>query len=241
MAKFPQEEDASTTATAEQRQNQQQSQGQAQRQAALSNSSSQLSSGDQWATSGPSSAANGDQITTNLQTYEEVYRAPYVDSGVLLMNNAPCKTFLGIQFSGANSNGAGATGLGIPIDDEDCKLDKAARLAFSAGNLQYGWFLFCSQPVVSKAGMRQQKLLNVTSRAQRRRNANARCMAGAIDKAATLTNIKAELTELTATLIQVQALPGYDDAALRARIQFLESAAHRPDSRALIVEKHEYE
>lgn len=186
-----------------------------------------------------SASGNGDQISTNINNYREVFRAPYMDSQTLLMNNAPCKTFLGVQMTGANSSGAGGMGLGIPIDDGECKLDKAARLAFSAGNMKLGWELFCSQKNVVRAGAHQLKLAGAKGRDIRHRQAFTNCMAGAIDRDATMTMIQAELTALRATLIEVQALPGYDDAALRARITTLEEVAHLPNSSFLIKREEE--
>ena len=184
-------------------------------------------------------AQNGDQSLTNVYQNHYRYQAPFIDSPTFLMNSAPCKTYLGLQFSAADADGAGGTGLGLPFDDKDCKLDKAARLAFASGNTKLGWELFCSSPALIGARADVLKLQGVTNRKARRLQAYQGCMAGAIDWKATLDSVQIEIEELTALLIEVAERPGFDDSAIRARLDLLESAAHRPRSVELIVPAHE--
>lgn len=201
------------------------------------------------AISGPSSsssrtgsaiAGNGDQMLTNVYQNHYQYRAPFMDSNTLLMNSAGCKTFLGFQFSGANDDGAGGVGMGVPIDDEDCKLDKATRLAWAGGNTKLGWESYCSQPIILKTRGHILKMQGVKPRAERHRQAYTDCMAGAVDWKATLNSIQVEIEELTALLVEVAERPGFDDSAIRARLRLLESAAHRPRTTDLLIpEQHE--
>lgn len=58
-------------------------------------------------------------------------------------------------------------------------------------------------------------------------------LAMAVIEAQVIEQIQAELTELTATLIEVQNVEGYDDTALRERIAALEAVAHAPAQSSL--------
>lgn len=184
-------------------------------------------------------ATNGNQQLTNVYQNHYRYRAPIMASNTLLMNSTDCKTFLGVQMTGANKDGAGGMGLGIPFDDKDCKLDKATRLAWAGGNTQLGWELFCSQPSLITNRAHMLKVQGVEGRGVRRGRAYTDCLAGAVDWKATLDSINVEINDLTAILAEIRTQPGFDDSELRARLKLLESAAHRPRTTSLLIQKAE--
>lgn len=61
-----------------------------------------------------------------------------------------CSRIIGFDFRGADLDSAGGASFGLPLSDRDCELDRATAQAFSLGNYEMGWRLFCSQTAVWK-------------------------------------------------------------------------------------------
>lgn len=170
-------------------------------------------------------------------TYREVYRAPNIDSSTLLLNSAPCKTFLGLQFSGARQDGSAGIGLGIPIDDKDCKLDKGARLAFSVGNFELGWHLFCLQPQVHKSYKQIARQSGINGGRFLRQHAYRACKSTGVDIVATRSALMRDIQDIRDQIEVLSTVDGYDDTELRRRLEVLEDVAHLPNQGFLLKDK----
>ena len=85
----------------------------------------------------------------SYSVYKEVRQAPMVIPGSG-NNTAQCIKVIGLGGSYAAGN-AGGFSLGWPKTDWECSLDRAAKMAFSLGNVTTGWKLFCSQKTTVRA------------------------------------------------------------------------------------------
>ena len=94
----------------------------------------------------------------SYSVYKEVRQAPMVVPGSG-NNTAQCIKVIGLGGSYAAGN-AGGFSLGWPKTDWECSLDRAAKMAFSLGNVTTGWKLFCSQRTTVKAYRILDKKLN---------------------------------------------------------------------------------
>ena len=168
--------------------------------------------------------------SSRVYNYRQVYRAPNL-STQLNTTTSHCVNFIGVQGTGAGENGAGGIGLGIPLADRECRLGKAAVLAFQMQNYDAGWTAFCAQKSVRKSW---QLVLKSGGLPAKKADAMRACKESALDIVATRAN---ELATLRAELTVLQG-QGYDDSELRRRIMELEAfeasarpIIHAPDSK----------
>lgn len=61
-----------------------------------------------------------------------------------------CQRILGFDFRGSGTTQAGGASFGVPLPGGACKLEKATLHAFSLGNYEMGWMLYCAQKPVWK-------------------------------------------------------------------------------------------
>lgn len=168
---------------------------------------------------------------SSVQIVENQYRAPAL-STQLNVTTSHCINFIGIQFSGAKSNGAAAMGLGIPMRDQECRLEKAAVLAFQMENYEAGWTAYCSQKSVRSAWKARGKAEQI-GRKDRASWALSSCMQTGIDVQETLQSIHDELELLRKELVIIENTNS-DSAALKRRIRVLEGVAHNPNESFLL-------
>ena len=159
-------------------------------------------------------------VDASSYIYREVKQAPVAIAGGG-NNTASCVRVLGIGGSFADDK-AGGISLGIPMSDDNCALDKAARMAFEMGNPHAGWRLYCAQPAVMKAYK-----VGLTGRNRNSRAQDA-CLAEAVD-------VQSSITQIEAT----QNVYLEENEELRRRVEFLESAAHRPFEQKLLIDNGE--
>jgi hypothetical protein len=164
----------------------------------------------------------GDSVSyANSYSYREVKQAPTVIPGSG-NNTAGCVKVIGLGGSYADGN-AGGFSLGFPKTDKDCSLDRAARMAFEMGNAHAGWRLYCAQDAVM-SGYKLTLSDDVKGKKARKVAAYDECLKETLSVS----------VDLQATLINATQIIHLDDD-LRERVETLESAAHRPDSKTLLI------
>ncbi len=130
---------------------------------ALSNATStSTASSNSISTSGAASSATGGAATAeggasssqavgdvNVDVNTEAKRnrvAASTPATVVGNTTAECKSFVGLSFSNIAAGG----GLGFTHTDGDCRMLSLSNAAFSHGNPQLGWELYCKVPSVKK-------------------------------------------------------------------------------------------
>jgi len=84
-------------------------------------------------------------VTGDRVTYEDKRDAPDV-TFIPNNNTAGCRYVIGITGVGVNGGG----GLGWPLKDKDCIFMEFAAMAFSQGNTDGGWDMYCSAPTIKR-------------------------------------------------------------------------------------------
>jgi len=200
---------------------------------------SSKSSADQ-STDVSSSQSIGDQTiidegevntTTNINNTE--YKIPaHADAGIAFAMLQGCYGIGGVDARGSGSNSAGGLTMNIfKLTNDRCVLAAKALEAQANGNLSGYATMTCADKATWKGY--QTVMSAMEERKVTKTQAIQSCVKETTEVALLMsqriTNLEAEMNDITINKLS--------DDELRARVELLETAAHKPDSKKLLVEK----